>query len=500
MKGEQVPEFVVPLVGAGPGDPDLLTLKGRDTLRQTDILFYDPRVSPALFQFLPEGARQVPAETGTAGPKILQACQSGHQVVRLVSGDPYLDPGTVSEALELAAMGIRTEPVPGLPMETTLPAYAGIAPAFGAGNWMACRFAKAEAFGWEGVADFSGTRIIFPEGRGVQQVAGKLLRAGLSPDTPVALIEKGGRMEQRVWTGSLDGVTTEYDPHSATLFILGEAVKSREELAWLERKPLFGRRILLTRAKGQNQSMAEKIRRLGGEAVEFPAIEFRPPRHQEVLDQALRRLEAFDWVVFTSVNGVNFFFRHLNRLNIDIRQMHRARLAAVGPRTAQALEEKGLRVEILPEAYQAENLIEALKPHVSPGETVLLPRANIARKLLATELTACGCQVTDVDVYDTVPGVQGIGEVVGMLKRGELHFLTFTSSSTVRNFVKELRRVESGWKSLLDGVRVVCIGPITAQTAEQYGVQVDAVAGIYTVDGLIEAMIQLPSSHEEESI
>lgn len=131
---------------------------------------------------------------------------------------------------------------------------------------------------------------------------------------------------------------------------------------------------------------------------------------------------------------------------------------------------------------------------------MLLPRANIARKLLATELTACGCQVTDVDVYDTVPGVQGIGEVVGMLKRGELHFLTFTSSSTVRNFVKELRRVESGWKSLLDGVRVVCIGPITAQTAEQYGVQVDAVAGIYTVDGLIEAMIQLPSSHEEESI
>ncbi|GGA41044.1 uroporphyrinogen III methyltransferase [Kroppenstedtia guangzhouensis] len=499
MKGAQLPNVVVPLVGAGPGNPDLLTLKGREILGQTDILFYDPRVSPAFFQFLPEGSRREPAETGTAGPEILRACRSGKQVVRLVSGDPYLDRGTVSEALELAAMGIRTEPVPGIPMETAGLAYAGIAPAFGArGNWIACRFAEADSHGWEGVAGFSGTRIIFLEGHGVQQVAGKLLCSGLSKDTPVALIEKGSGTEQRVWTGCLDGVTKGYERHSATLFILGEAVESREHLAWFERKPLFGRRILVTRAKGQNQSMAEKIRRIGGEVVEFPTVEIRPPRQQERLDQALRHLETYDWVIFTSVNGVDFFFRHLKRLNIDIRQMHRARLAAVGPQTAQALEGKGLWVDILPEAYKAENLIEALKPHVRPGETVLLPRANIARKLLATELTACGCQVTDVDVYDTVPGSQGIGEVAGMLKREDLHFLTFTSSSTVRNFAKALSTVESGWKSLLDGVRVVCIGPITAQTAEQYGVKVDAIAETYTVDGLIDAIIHLTSSAVEE--
>ena len=160
-----------------------------------------------------------------------------------------------------------------------------------------------------------------------------------------------------------------------------------------------------------------------------------------------------------------FSFRHLKRLSIDIRQMHRARLAAVGPQTAQALEEKGLQVDILPKAYKAENLIEALKPHVSPGETILLPRANIARKLLATELTNCGCQVTDVDAYDTLPASQGIGEVAGMLKRREIHFITFTSASTVRNFVKALSNVESQWMSWLDGIQVVCIGPIAAQSS-----------------------------------
>ncbi|MFD1426416.1 uroporphyrinogen-III synthase [Kroppenstedtia sanguinis] len=488
MKGEQV----IPLVGAGPGNPDLLTLKGRDTLRQADILFYDPRVSPALFRFLPEGARRVAAETGTAGFKIIQACQKGQQVVRLVSGDPYLDRGTVSEALELAARGIQTEPVPGLPLETTLPAYAGIAPAWGSGNWTVYRFAEMETLNWERVADSTGTQIIFPEGQGVQQVAEKLMNAGLSPDTPVALIENGSRMEQKVWTGYLGGVTKEYESHDVALWILGDGVRSRENLAWLERKPLFGRRILLTRAKGQNQSMREKISRLGGETVEFPAIEIRPPQQQELLDQALRRLETFDWVIFTSVNGVDFFFRHLNRLRIDIRRMHRARLAAVGSQTAQALEEKSLQVDILPKTYQAENLIEALKPHVSPGEKILLPRANIARKLLATELTNCGCQVTDVDAYDTLPASQGIGEVAGMLKRREIHFITFTSASTVRNFVKALSNVESQWMSWLDGIQVVCIGPIAAQTAEEYGLQVDAVAKVYTIDGLIEAMIQLP--------
>lgn len=490
MKEEAFLNPAVRLVGAGPGDPDLLTLKGRDALEQADILFYDPRVPPSLLQYLPETAERVPVETGTAAEGMASAFWGGKRVVRLVPGDPWLDRGVVAEAEALAAGGIQPEPVPGIPMETAVPAYGGIPLAGDDGNWMIRRLREGETDGEE-LAAFPGTRILTLDRCTAQRAKEALLSAGLSPDTPVALVEKGTRMEQRVWTGRLDEVR-EREDFSPNLFIMGKGVSFRDRFAWFEKKPLFGRRVLITRAKGQSASMAEEVRRLGGETVEFPAIEIRFPQKREELDQALKRLGSYDWVVFTSVNGVDFFFQHLNRLGIDIRQMYRARLAAVGPKTAEVLEAKGLRVEILPGEYKAEALVEALKPRVRPGESVLLPRANIARKLLATELEACGCQVTDVDAYDTVPGFRGAKEVAGMLERGDLHLITFTSSSTVRNFVEALRAVEPRWESLLTGVRIACIGPITAQTAEDYGLQVDAVAESYTIDGLIKAWIPLP--------
>ncbi|PTX59373.1 uroporphyrinogen III methyltransferase/synthase [Melghirimyces profundicolus] len=479
------------LVGAGPGDPGLISLKGRDVLRQADRVFCHPQISPALMRHLNPGAEWIPAEVGSMSTveEMVQAVVDGERVVRLVPGDAFLSSSAVEEAKQLAARGAGVEPVPGVPRELAVPVYAGIAPG---PEWTVRRYGETEEPDWEVFASSPGTGILHVDRRRLTEAARRLIGAGVRRDMTAAWVEAGTCVEQRVWTGTLEQVPKASQGAEEGWLILGEAVQNRSFLAGFEHKPLFGRRVLITRARGQSASMVRKVRELGGEAVEFPAIEIRPPRNRAPLDAALKQLDRYDWVVFTSVNGVKYFFRHLKRLKLDVRRMHRARLAAIGPRTAEELEKRGLRVEVQPEEYRAEALAESLRSLVAPGDRVLLPRADIARKLLAVELERIGCEVTDVDAYDTVPGTRGVREVVELLKKGELHILTFTSSSTVRNFVEALRRVEDHWKPLLRQVQVACIGPITADTAKESGLRVDIVAREYTMDGLIEALIRLP--------
>jgi uroporphyrinogen III methyltransferase / synthase len=268
-------------------------------------------------------------------------------------------------------------------------------------------------------------------------------------------------------------------------------VKLRERLQWVEKKPLFGKRILVTRARSQNSALVEKIEALGGEAIEFPVIRITPPKRQDVFDDAVKQLDKYDWVIFTSVNGVDCFFKRLRELRIDIRTLAKARIGAVGAKTAEALLDRGLLVESLPGEYQQEALVEHLRPLVKAGQEILLPRANIARKVLPTELARMGCHVTEVDAYDTVADATEASEVVKLLQEGAIHVITFTSSSTVRNFLKAVRSVTEEAEALLASTKVVCIGPITAQTARELGVRVDATAETYTIDGLVETMKQL---------
>ncbi|OYD08278.1 uroporphyrinogen-III synthase [Paludifilum halophilum] len=258
------------------------------------------------------------------------------------------------------------------------------------------------------------------------------------------------------------------------------------------RGPLSGRKVLITRAKNQSESMARKIRNLGGGVVEFPAIRIAPPKKQKVLDQALYRLDTYDWLIFTSTNGVHFFFQRLRELDLDIRRMVGARIAAIGPKTAETLEKKGIQVDVLPGEYRAEALAKALHSRIRPGERILLPRANIARKWLALELERSGCHVTDADAYDTLPNTREAGTLVEMLRQGCLDILTFTSSSTVRNFVEAIRSVEPEGQHLLRQAQIACIGPVTADTARELGLRVDVTADCYTIDGLIEAVLRLP--------
>ena len=302
-------------------------------------------------------------------------------------------------------------------------------------------------------------------------------------------------MEQETLTGTLEDIVEKAEERKfrpPAVIVVGEVVRLREKLAWFEQKPLFGKRVLVTRAREQSQSLSEKIHELGGESLEFPVIKITRPKRQAFLDQSLRHLHEYDWIIFTSVNGVKFFFSRLRELKIDIRQMGKAKIAAIGPKTAEALWEKGLLVDVIPEEYQAEGLIESLRHQVKAGEKILLPRANIARKILAVKLAEMGCEVTDADAYDTETETGNVSEIVEGLREGTIHVITFTSPSTVRNFVRSLQTVEKDVPSLLKGVHIVCIGPITAQTAGELGLKVDGIAKEYTIEGLVEVLKQLP--------
>lgn len=499
------------LVGAGPGDPGLITVKGLEMIRRADVLVYDRLASPRLLGYAPEGAERIyvgkrPDRHTLSQEEInellVRKAKEGKTVVRLKGGDPFVFGRGGEEAETLVKHGIPFEVVPGITSAIAVPAYAGIPVThrdFNASFAVVTGHERPEktesSIDWEHLARAAETLVFLMGVGNLPLIRERLLRYGRSPDTPVALIRWGTRVEQQTLTGTLEDIVerveqANFQPPAVT--VVGEVVKLREKLSWFERKPLFGKRVLVTRARSQASELSERIEALGGEAVEFPVIRITPPARQDLLDAALHRLEDYDWVVFTSVNGVKHFFRRLRELKLDIRRMAKAKVAAIGPQTAEALLDKGLQVEILPGEYRAEALAEAMVPRVQAGEKVLLPRADIARKVLARELERHGLKVTEVDAYDTRVGTEDAEEVARMLEEGAIHVITFTSSSTVRNFVEAIRTVRENWNSLLETVQIACIGPITARTAEGLGLRVDAVAKEYTIDGLVETLMQLP--------
>lgn len=258
-------------------------------------------------------------------------------------------------------------------------------------------------------------------------------------------------------------------------------------------QPLFGKRVLVTRAQAQSRELCERIKQLGGDTYAFPTIRIMDPVSYEALDQALRRLSHFVWVVFTSVNGVDRFFRRLRAVpDADIRQLAQTSVAAIGPKTAEALADKGLKVDLIPDEYRAEALLSALEKHVAAGDNILLPRANIARKVLPDGLRRLGCDVTEADAYRTEINAEHAAEVAHMLADRAFHIVTFTSASTVRNFVKALDQTGQPWRHWITQAHIACIGPVAADAARELGLEPDVVATNYTTEGLLAAMQSLP--------
>ena len=482
------------LVGAGPGDPDLITVKGRRILQQADAVLYDHLANPALLSLAPPHAERLYVGKKKSAHAfsqeeicglLIERARRGLTVVRLKGGDPFLFGRGGEEAEALADAGIPFEIVPGVTTPLGIAAYTGV-PLTHRQHTSAVTFVTGhavEAIDWAKVGH-AETLVIFMGLTTFPEIARQLMAHGRSPDTPTMAVRWATRPDQQTIVGTLatlPGMLGGMKP-PATI-IVGEVVRLRDKLDWFERLPLFGKRIVATRAREQADALASRLSALGAGVVELPTIEIRPPADCSPLDRAIAQLDTYDWLVFTSANGVRFFLDRLDAGENDLRKL-RAKICAIGPATRAAVEALHLKVDLMGKEYVAEGMLEAFADHDLVEKRILLPRAAVARDLVPAELARRGARVDVVEAYRTVPPEQLAGQAREVLA-SRPDCVTFTSSSTVRNLV------QAAGAEALRGIPVASIGPITTQTARQLGVEVAAQAKVFTVAGLVDAVMGL---------
>ncbi|WP_435164658.1 uroporphyrinogen-III C-methyltransferase [Paenibacillus glycanilyticus] len=504
---------VVYLVGAGPGDPKLITVRGLECLKRSDVVVYDRLASPRLLRYMKEGARKIyvgklpdrhTMKQEEINQLLVDLALEGHTVTRLKGGDPTIFGRVGEEAELLQENGVSFEIVPGITSAIAVPAYAGIpvthrdlASSLSIVTGHESPEKLDRSIHWDKVTNATGTLIFLMGVAKIGYIAEQLIRHGKPGTTPVALIRWGTRVEQQTIVGTLESIeriVKEANFQPPAVIVVGDVVLQRDKLKWYEQKPLFGVRVLVTRARAQASDLADRIEELGGEPCELPVIETREPREEaaaEAIRTALADAESYNWIMFTSVNGVEYFFNWLDRFNVDIRRFHAARIAAVGPRTAEALRKRGLIADQLPAKFQAEGLLEQLEGQLKPGEKVLLPRGDLAREILPLELKAKGLVPIELDVYETVIADSQDEQAFEWIRNREIHAITFTSSSTVTNLLEVLRR--NGFEdpvARLTGIDVASIGPVTSKTASEAGLSVTIEPEDATIEALVEALVQ----------
>lgn len=511
------PPGTVYLVGAGPGDPGLLTVRGREILERADVVVYDRLGAPELLEavcrpdaeriFAGKGPRAHTLTQAEINALLIDRARAGRTVVRLKGGDPFVLGRGGEEALALVEAGIPFEVVPGVTSAVAVPAYAGIpltqrgvARSFlvatgheapdpaGAPEAPPVPGSAPGGLDWPALGRAADT-LVFLMGLGrLAQIAGGLVAGGRPASTPAAVIRCGTTAEQRTVTGTLADIAARAQAAGLTnpaIVVVGEVVRLRERLAWFETRPLFGRRVLVTRARGQAGALSREIAALGGEPVEVPLIEILPPADPAALDAALAALGRYRWIVFTSANGVEFFFRRLWERGGDARALAAVRIAVVGEATANALAGLGLRPDLVPETFRGEALVAPLAAACAPGDRVLLARGDLAAPDLPAALAARGVAVEEAVAYRTVPAEAGGAEVRRLLSAGRLDAVTFASPSAVENF---LAAVGEDAADLLGDTVVACVGPVTAEAARARGLPVHVVPARSTVSDLAAAL------------
>ncbi|HHX50965.1 MAG TPA: uroporphyrinogen-III C-methyltransferase [Clostridia bacterium] len=500
------PKNPVYLVGAGPGDPKLLTLKGRECLAQADVVVFDRLVNHSLLNHVRKDAELIYAgkcpdnhilEQDQINATLAAHARQGKVVVRLKGGDPFLFGRGGEEAEYLEEQGIPYEVVPGVTSAIAVPAYAGIpvthrditsALSIITGNEKPNQ--KDSKINWQCLVDENKTLVFLMGRRNLPLIVAKLLSMGMPKEIPAAIISWGTTPEQKTVVGELDNIVGRADEAEIThpaIIVIGQVVKLREKLQWFEKKPLFGKRIVVTRPREQAEELSNRLADLGGEPVIVPTIAIAPPEDYSLFDQALANIKTYDWVIFTSVNGVKAFFQRIGVKGYDIRKLFGLKIAAIGPVTRRELENYRLLVDYVPTEYRAEAMIEDWKNHDLSGKRFLLPRADIGRSLLPDFLRSKGAVVHDVAAYRTIKAKTDYSFLYELLHKGKIHLVTFTSSSTVKHFLDAFSNPNE--KALLKELEVACIGPVTAATARQAGLNVQAVAEEYTIDGLVNAIL-----------
>jgi uroporphyrinogen III methyltransferase/synthase len=495
------------LVGAGPGDPGLLTLKGKECIETADVIIYDYLASPALLKYARKTAELI--YVGKKGGDhtlsqdqinalIVQKAKTGATVTRLKGGDPFVFGRGGEEAEVLSKEGLSFEIVPGVTSAIAAPAYAGIplthreltsTVAFVTGHEDPEK--EKTDIDWSSLASGIGTLVFFMGVKNLPNITRQLIDHGKSPDTPVALVRWGTTPNQVTLTGTLGTIVEKVRASglkAPAIIVVGKVVNLRPTLKWFETRPLLGKRIVVTRAREQASDLVRLLCDLGAECLEYPSIKIIPSQTPELLQQAIENLATYDWIVFTSVNGVNHFFEHLFATHKDVRALSHMHTAAIGPATASRLREFGLASDIVPETYQAESVVAAFEAVKLKGQKILLPRAKEARPILPVELSKMGAKVDEIPAYETINVTETADDLVEHLKDKRVDLITFTSSSTVKNFKALLP--PDNFKTLLKGVIIASIGPITSDTAQKLGFEVHITAETFTIPGLVDAILQ----------
>ncbi len=485
------------IVGAGPGDPGLITCKGRDILAHADAVLHDHLANEALLALAPAHAeliyvgkkKSVHAFTQDEICRMMiERAERGLSVVRLKGGDPFIFGRGGEEAEALADAGIPFEVVPGVTSPLGIAAYTGV-PLTHRGHTSVVTFVTGHdvaGIDWSKVGQ-AETLVIFMGLTTFDQIAREIMARGRSAETPAIAVRWGTRPDQETIAGtlaSLPGQIRERGLKPPATIIVGEVVRLREKLSWFEKLPLFGQHVVVTRAREQAGALVAKLRALGADAIELPTIETLPAADYAPLDRAIAELEHYDWLIFTSVNGVRYFVDRLDRSGRDLRAL-RARICAIGEATKNAIEALHLKVDLIGEEYVAESLVEAFRKFDLAGKRILLPRAAVARDLLPRKLGERGACVDVVEAYRTlIPDGAGLrrAEIFGGPHKPD--WITFTSSSTVRNFV------QIAGAKLLEGVRVASIGPVTTASAKKLGIEVTVEANPHTTDAIVTAILQ----------
>lgn len=498
------------LVGAGPGDPGLITLRGKYLLEHAEVVVYDYLANPKLLSYVPKTAKLIYAGKKGGGlhaytqeginQLLVDHAKEGKMVVRLKGGDPFIFGRGAEEIEELVSEGIDFEVVPGVTSATAAATYAGI-PITHRGYTASVAFVtghedptkKFSNISWEKLATGAGTIVIYMGIKTLPGITKKLIDHGRSPDTPVAVVRWASTPQQRSVVGTLATiceVVAKADIKPPALIIVGEVVKLRSTIDWFERRPLFGRRVVVTRTREQASDLVAKLEEYGAECLEYSTIHIEPVEDYHILDQAIAEIDSYGWLLFTSINAVTYFFKRLASLGWDSRRLTATRIAVVGRATAEELLKYGIRADLMPEKFTGEGLAEALVKTEVKGIRILLPRALKASDILPEALTDAGATVTIAPTYRNVPPQGRKQELRDQLESGSVDLITFTSSSTVTNFLTMLDAADEGeLHRLLDKVSIAAIGPITAETVRDNGLQVDIQPQRYTIDDMVQAIV-----------
>jgi len=492
------------LIGAGPGDPGLFTLRGKELLKKADVVVYDYLANHALLQWARADAEliYVGKKAGDhALPQdeintlLVQKAREGKLVARLKGGDPYIFGRGGEEAEELLDAGVEFEEVPGISSTIAGPAYAGIPlthRAFASSVTLITGHEDPEKAGsahdWKALAAGANTLVFVMGMKKLPEISRKLIEAGLPPDTPAALIHWGTTPRHRSLVSTLEKLPQEalaQDFANPSLIVVGGVVSLRDRLNWFEKKALLGRGIVVTRAREQASGLANMLAELGADVIQFPTISISPLADYGRVDTAIAELDGYDWLIFTSVNGVGHFWRRLAVCGKDSRALGGRKVAAIGPATAEELRARGIEPDFIPEKYLAEGVAEGVTALGVAGKRVLVPRAKEAREVLPDELRKAGATVDVLPVYQTLPADARREEVLDLLREGRIHCVTFGSSSTVDNF---LSLIPADTLRACSQTRLAAIGPITKKTLERHGLECHIMPDEYTIPALVESL------------